>query len=126
MIGTTLLIGAALLGGAAIVAFWNDIKKWLNTVAADAVERTLGIKARQNMTKAVAIVDRLVDKIRNTNEVYSKKSPQDTYFSKVTVTQEADINDLEADILEELRKHNNHMSKDMNFNKQTQQFEYTE
>ena len=104
MILEGLFILGAIMGGAALVAFWDDIKNWLNTVAADAVEKTFGYSARQNIHKAVAVVDKIIDKIKNNSVVYSKKSPTSTYFDKTTITAETGIENIEEDVLKELNK----------------------
>ena len=113
---TLMVIGALFLGGAALVRFWDDIKNWLNNVAADAVERTFGYSARQNIQKAVAVVDLLISKIRNKSIVYSKKSSTDTYFDKTTITAETGIENVEEDVMRELRNNGNRL---------TQTYEYT-
>ena len=113
---TLLMIGALILGGAALVHFWDDIKNWLNTVAADAVERNFGYAARQNIQKAVAVVDLFISKIRNKSVVYSKPTPTATYFDKTTIIAETGIENVEADVLKELRRNDHRLE---------QVFEYT-
>ena len=115
LIMTGLFVLGAILGGAALVRFWDDIKDWLNNVAADAVERTFGYNARQHMQKAVAIVDLAVRKIKNTSFIYSKKDPTSTYFDKTTVTAETGIENVEEDVLKELRKNNNRLVQELNY-----------
>ena len=112
MILETFLIVGAIMGGAALVHFWDDIKNWLNQVAGDAVERLFGYQARQNIHKAVAIIDRVVNKIKNTSVIYSKKSPTATYFDKTTVTAETGIQNVEADVLKELSKNGNRLTQE--------------
>ena len=107
---TLMVIGALFLGSAALVRFWDDIKNWLNNVAADAVERNFGYSARQNIQKAVAVVDLLVSKIRNKSIVYSKKSPTDTYFDKTTITAETGIQNVEEDVKRELINNGNRLT----------------
>lgn len=109
------MIGAAMLGGAAIVRFWDEIKAWLNRVAADAVERVFGYQARQNIHKAVAIVDRIVNRIKNTSHIYSKKSPTSTYYDKTTIIAEGRVEDLEADVRKELARNNNRLTQEFNY-----------
>ena len=72
------IAGAVIVG--ALARFWDDIKNWLNTVAADAVEAHLGYSARNNMQKAVAIVDRILNVVKNKSIIYTKNNPSDTYF----------------------------------------------
>lgn len=100
---TLLALGALVLGGA-LFHFWEDIRDWLNNVAADAVERNFGYSARQNMHKAVAVVDLLVSKIKNKSVIYSKKSPTETYFDKTTITAETGIENVDEDVRRELQK----------------------
>lgn len=64
------IAGAVIVG--ALARFWDDIKNWLNTVAADAVEAHLGYSARNNMQKAVAIVDRILNVVKNKSIIYTK------------------------------------------------------
>ena len=124
MILEALAIGAALFGGAALVAFWDDIKDWLNNTAADLVERHFGYSARQNMYKAVAVVDRIVNKIRQKQVVYSKNSPTDTYYNKVTEVREGQVTDVDSDVLEVLGRNDNHLAREADYNKRLKTFEY--
>lgn len=94
--------------------FWEGLAKWLNHVAADAVEKALGYGARQRMHRAIAVIDRLVNKIRNTATVYTKKNNYDTHFDKTTIVSECDDYEIGEDVLEEIRKKN----------KIVQEFEY--
>ena len=112
MILETFLILGALAGGAALVHFWDDIKDWLNHVAGDAVEKMFGYQARQNIHKAIAIIDRVVSKIKNTSIIYSKKSPTATYFDKTTVTAETGVQNVEADVLKELSNNGNRLTQE--------------
>lgn len=95
-------IGALLTG--CLIAFWDSIKEWLNTVAADAVERVLGYGARYRMQKAVAFVDRVVQRIRNRAVIYTKKYNNSLYFDKTTVIAECSVKDIEQDVLDEINK----------------------
>lgn len=103
------VLGAAIAGGVIMARFWDKIKNWLNNVAADAVERAFGYSARNNMQKAVAIVDKLMDRIRNTSTIYTKKSPSETYYDKTTIVSEAGINNIDEDIINTIANHNNQM-----------------
>ncbi len=105
MILTTL--GWILLGvvvGAALVTFWDDIKHWLDTVAADWVEKQFGYGARNRMHKAVAMVDRVMQKIRNRAIIYTKRYANDLYFDKTTITCETGIENIEEDVRREIAK----------------------
>ncbi len=99
---TMVLIG--LLLGAALVAFWNSIKNWLNTVAADWVEKKLGYGARNRMHKAVAMVDRVMQKVRNRAVIYTKRYDNDLYFDKTTIVCETGIENVEEDVRKEIAK----------------------
>lgn len=116
MILTTIgfIIAGAVLAGA-LLCFWDDIKEWLNTVAANAVERAFGYAARDKMHKAVACIDKVADKIKNTSVVYSKRDVTELYFDKTTITAEADASSLHEDILAEFNKHNNRLVQEFNY-----------
>lgn len=107
------IAGAVIVG--ALARFWDDIKNWLNTVAADAVEAHLGYSARNNMQKAVAIVDRILNVVKNKSIIYTKNNPSDTYFDKTTITCEAKVSDIDDDIIQEIQNNGNHV---------TQKFDY--
>lgn len=105
MILTTLgwiLLGAVV--GAALIAFWDSIKHWLDTVAADWVERKLGYGARNRMQKAVAMVNRVMQKVRNRAIIYTKRYANDLYFDKTTIVCETGIENIEEDVRQELAK----------------------
>lgn len=108
------LIGAA-IAGAALIAFWDDIKNWLNTVAADAIERALGYSARNRIQKAVAVVDKVVSKVKSTSTIYTKKTATATYFDKTTVTASCEASELDEAVIEELRKHNNKLVQEFGY-----------
>lgn len=97
-----IIIGAALTG--AILAFWNEIKDWLNNTAANVVERLLGYGARKTMQKAICRVDRVVNKVRTRAVVYSKKNPLDTYFDRVTLEATAPVYEIDEEVLEDIRR----------------------
>ena len=48
--------------------------------------------------------------------MYTKDNPQDTYFNKTTVTAEASIDNIDDDILEEIKKNNNHIHQEFTYN----------
>ena len=113
------IIGFAVVGviaSAVLTRFWDSIKNWLNTVAADAVEKHFGYSWRNKIIKAVAFVDRVHNKLLNKAVVYTKDNPQDTYFNKTTVTDEASIDNIDDDILEENKKNNNHIHQEFTYN----------
>ena len=102
-----LLLGWFLLGGLVatfLVRFWDNVKGWLNSTAANAVERALGYNAREKMHKAVIRVDRVMDKLRNKSEIYTKRNMFDTYYDKTTIVAEVDCYEIDNDILNEVNK----------------------
>lgn len=108
-----ILLGAAAAG--ALVYFWDEIRDWLNSVAADAVERAFGYSARNTLHRAVACVDRLMYKLKNKSVVYSKKSPSSLYFDKTTITCEIGIEDVDEDVLSEFEKNDNRLIQEFKY-----------
>lgn len=101
------LIAGALIGAVAttaIVAFWDDIREWLNSVAADAVEKAFGYSARNRMHRAVAKVNRVINKIRNNTVVYTKRNSLDEYYDKTTIIAEDDVYNIGEDVVKEINK----------------------
>jgi hypothetical protein len=96
------LVGSVAAGF--LVTFWDEIRQWLNQVAADAVEKVFGYKARQAMHRAVAKIDRVMDKVRNTSTVYTKKNPLDTHFVKTDIVAEEQVYEIDHRVLEEIQK----------------------
>lgn len=116
MLITGFVLGAiALAAGAAMVAFWDDIKNWLNRVAADAVERAFGYQARNHMQKAVVVVDRLVGKLRNTSTVYTKKEATQTYFDKTTIVSELEEEHVDDEVIRKIADNNNRVTEIMQY-----------
>lgn len=102
-----LLAGALGVGiAAAIVVFWDEIKSWLNNVAADVVERTLGYNARQNMYRAITRIDRVMDIVRNRTVVYYKKNHFSDMYDKVTLGADAKCYDIDSEVLDEIKNKN--------------------
>ena len=100
-------IGWVILGGLAVgtlVTFWDEIRDWLNQVAADAVEKVFGYKARQTMHRAVAKIDRVMNVVRNTSTIYTKKNPLDTHFVRTNVVAEAPVHEIDQQVLNEIQK----------------------
>ncbi|MBU3197494.1 hypothetical protein KPL26_12575 [Clostridium algidicarnis] len=106
----SLILGAAMwmLAGAVITgviaAFWEEIRGWLDSVAADFVEKHLGYGAREKMHRAVSTINKLKNKINNTSVVYTKRNNLDSYFDKTTIVSEAPIYEIDNDIIEEINK----------------------
>lgn len=101
------MIAGALLGGlfvAAVAAFWDEIKDWLNNVAADFVEKHLGYNARTKMQRAISTADKVMNKIRNTSVIYTKKDRLDNYFDKTTIVGEEEVYEVKEEVLDKIRK----------------------
>lgn len=94
------LLGAAVVG--AVAAFWDQIRDWLNNTAANAVEKVLGYNARQKMHRAIAKIDRVMDKVRNRSVVFTKRDQLDTTYDKVTLYSEASCYEISNDVLNEI------------------------
>lgn len=95
-----LVTGVVLTG--VIASFWEDIRGWLNSVAADLVEKHLGYGARQRMHRAVSTINKGVNKLRNTSVVYTKKNELDAYYDKTTMVSEAPIYEIDNKVIEEI------------------------
>lgn len=107
ILSTAAIIGWILVGAATtavLVTFWEEIKNWLNNVAANAVEKVFGYGARKNMHKAIAKVDRVMDVIRNKATVYTKSNPLDKYFVKTDIVAKAPVSKIDSGVLEEIKK----------------------
>lgn len=81
------LLGWVIVGALAVgvVAYWDRIKNWLNTIVADKIEQIFGYGARQRFHHAVSIADMVAGRIRNRMFVYvGKKNGQgyDKYLEK--------------------------------------------
>ena len=105
MIGWIIAAGiASALFTSAIIAFWDDIKQWLNSVAANFVEEHFGYKAREKMEFAVSKVSRVVDVIRNKSVIYTKNNRLDEYYDKTTIVAEQDVYEIDKDVIAEIDK----------------------
>lgn len=89
---------------ASVVKFWDEIATWLNTVAADAVERALGYNARQTMFKATTVIDKAMDNLRNTTTLYSKKNMLSSTIDKTTIKSEVYLSNIDTDVLTQINK----------------------
>ena len=96
------ILGAVLTG--VFLSFWNDIKAWLNTTAADAVQKYIGYSARKALQRATCLVDRVVNTLRTRATVYYKRSVMDDYLDKVTLEASAPVYEFNQEILEEVRQ----------------------
>ncbi|WP_415336070.1 hypothetical protein [Clostridium perfringens] len=103
----SLLIGAWVIGSViaagALITFWDKIASWLKNVAADVVEEAFGYSARNKMQRAVAKIDRVMDKIRNRSTIFVKENRLDTHYLKTEIEAEADVYDIDSKIIDEIR-----------------------
>lgn len=104
MIGFILGAAAVALLTGALVAFWDSIRNWLNSTAANFVEKHLGYNARQKMHKAVSTATRIVDKVRNTSVIYTKKNRLDTYYDKTTIVAEQSVYKINQEVLDNIQE----------------------
>lgn len=96
------LVGAVLTG--VLLAFWNDVRDWLNNVAADTVQKYIGYNARKAMQRAVCVADRVVNKIRTRSTVFYKKDRLDTYMDKVVLEAEAPVYEFDEEVIDKIRE----------------------
>lgn len=101
LIGAWVILGAIATG--ALITFWDKISSWLNNVAADVVEKSFGYSARNKMQRAVAKIDRVMDKIRNRSTIFVKENRLDTHYLKTEIEAEADVYDIDSKIIDEIR-----------------------
>lgn len=108
MLGTLgWIVLGAVVGAVAVTVidlFWDDIATWLNNTAADAVGRVLGYNARNHMQRAVTVISRLRDKLHNKAIIYTKKTPMDSFYQKVTYETEAPVYQIDDEVLEEVEE----------------------
>ncbi|KGR73545.1 hypothetical protein [Ureibacillus manganicus] len=97
-----LLVGAVVATG--VVAFWDDIRRWLNNTAANFVEKYLGYGARNRMHRAVTKIDKVMNVIKNQTVIYTKRNRLDTMFDKVTMEAEANPYEIDNDVLQQINK----------------------
>lgn len=100
MIGWIALgVAASTVVAIALTKFWDQIRMWLNNTAANAVERVLGYGARTRMHRAIATIDRVMDKIKNTTVVYTKRNELDTHYHKTTLESKASVYSIDEGVL---------------------------
>lgn len=104
LIGTLAWVALGMAATGVLVAFWDEIKQWLNNTAANAIEKVFGYNARNLMQRAVAKVDRIMDKVRITSTIYTKKDPLSTTFEVIDITAETEAHTLDPKVLEEIQK----------------------
>ena len=101
LIGAWVILGAIAAG--ALITFWDKIASWLTNVAADVVEEAFGYPARNKMHRAVAKIDRVMDKIRNKSTIFVKENRLDTHYLKTEIEAEADVYDIDSKVIDEIR-----------------------
>ena len=95
---------AGAVAAGVLVTFWDEIRNWLNNVAADFVERQFGYGAREKMHKAITTIDKMMDKVRNNSIIYTKRNKLDTYFDKTTIISEASVYNIDEKVLNEIKQ----------------------
>jgi|LSQX01.1.fsa_nt_gb hypothetical protein len=101
------IIGWIMLGAAVtacLVTFWDEIRIWLNNTAADAVEKVLGYGARERMHRAIAKIDKVINKLKNKTVIYTKKTELEAYYDKTTIVSEAPLYEINSEVIEEINK----------------------
>lgn len=106
MVGFVIAIAVGVFLGSVLISFWDEIKMWLNGVAADCVEKHLGYNARTKMHKAISKVDKLVGKVRNVSTIYSKRNELDTYYDKTTVISEVEEYEIDKEVIQKINEEN--------------------
>jgi hypothetical protein len=107
-------VGALLVG--ILARYWEDIRRWLNTTAADAVERALGYEARRNMHMAVSVADRVFRMFQgravatNVSTVFTLNA--DNTYGKVQMLNNIPAEELGQEYLNEMRTADNVMEMD--------------
>lgn len=93
--------GIGFLAAALTITFWDKIKRWLDTIVADKIEKVFGIGARKRLHHAVAIVDRVATGIRERVFVYVGKKTGNEY-EKYIEKQVVVISDVEDEVVQEI------------------------
>ena len=96
-----LLIGAAVL--ALTITYWDKIKRWLDTIVADRIEKVFGYGARKRVHHAVTIVDRVASGIRERVFVYVGKVTGKGY-DKYEEKQVRILSDVEDEVVKEINE----------------------
>lgn len=90
---------AGALISSTLLYFWDDIRKWLNTYAADLVGRYLGYDARNGMLRAVVKIDRFMNQIRKRTTFVTES---DQYIDEVEIETMLAPYEISPSVLEEL------------------------
>jgi hypothetical protein len=56
------------------------------------------------MHRAIAKIDRVIDKVRNRSTIYTKKNNLDTHFLKTEIIREAPVYEIDREVLDEIKK----------------------
>ena len=92
-----------LIATAIAVTYWDKIKRWLDTIVADTIEKVFGYGARKRVHHAVTIVDKVATGIRERVFVYVSK-PNAQGFDKYMEKQVRVISDVEEDVVKEINE----------------------
>lgn len=96
------IIAGAVIAGLTLT-FWDKIKKWLDTIVADKIEKVFGYGARKRVHHAVTIVDKVTSGIRERVFVYVRKKNgvgYETYEEKQTKI----FRDVEDEVVQEINE----------------------
>ena len=85
-----------------LTTFWDEIRDWLNNTAADVVQERIGYDARKALQKAVNHVDRIMNVVRNTSQVYYRQTPLSSYYDKVVLETSAPEYEFDEELLKTL------------------------
>ena len=92
-----------LVASALVITYWDRIKRWLDTIVADKIEKIFGYGAKQRVHHAVSIADRVAGGIRNRVFVYVRKkfgSGYDKYEEKECKV----ISEIEPEVVKEINE----------------------
>ena len=98
-----------------LIPLWEMIRGWLNEVAADFVEEALGYEARNNIQRAVSMIDKKLNKLQNVSYIYTLEDEDSLYLDKTTITSEANVTDVDMDIVRAIEMENNHIEHTMEY-----------
>lgn len=100
------MLGWILLGLAATtiaITYWDKIKRWLDTIVADKIEKVFGYGARKRVHHAVTIVDKVTAGIRERVFVYVGKKTGAGY-DKYEEKQVRILSDIEDEVIKEINE----------------------
>lgn len=88
----------------ALKYFWEDVAAWLNSTAANSVEKVMGYNARKFMQRAVSRVTKAMNMIDNVTTIFTKRNVTDKLLQKVTLRASAPVFEQDKDVIKELEK----------------------